>query len=466
MKSMRRKLIVPFIIILLLTPMVTLISFNILISQFINHGVEEQLKYTVNTTKILFKKQIAETIYENDQEKIDKSLSNLNNILRTTKTTLNIELLLFKESKELIYPTNLDTSIVDTNFISDIRGRLASLNTSDVLKVKTGDKSYAVMGYKLTELPISNIPYIVFVSSMNTSDNLFMYLNIVLLSIMVLGVIIGAIFAVKISNRVVRPVKELCEAAKEISERKLYIPKNKSDILEFANLGEQMQDMSGRLEAYDQAQKAFLQNASHEIKTPLMSIQGYAEGIENGLFADPKEAAGIIKSESLRLGRILTELLTLSRIENQNYMQELEIVDLNEIMKEYIQKLNGLALKESKKIIFSPAAKPVKIDYNESLFSQCIINIASNAIRYAKSTVEISVKKEKSNAVIEIKDDGSGLSDESLSHIFDRFYKGEGGQTGLGLAIAKTAVIALDGEISVFNSEAGGAIFKVIFPIK
>jgi len=222
--------------------------------------------------------------------------------------------------------------------------------------------------------------------------------------------------------------------------------------------------MSNRIETYDKAQKSFLQNASHELKTPLMSIQGYAEAIENGIIPDVKSAAIIIKNESKKLDQLLTELLILSRIDNQNYELELKKTSLNEIMKEYIARLEGIALKVKKKINYIPPVQQFEIPFDESLFTQIFMNVANNALRYAKETVTISISKSGDNAVIEIQDDGPGINSKDLPYLFERFYKGEGGQFGLGLAIANSATQAMKGTIKALNTDKG-AKFEITLPI-
>jgi len=464
MKSIKRKILLPFILILTVTPIITLGIFNVLIRNYMDSGIKTQLRNTVMTTQVLIKTELSETIYETDQEKINQSISNLNRILRTSKIALNTELLLYKESGEMIYPVDYKDTFLEADLIGAVRKDLSVLSVENIEEIKANGKKFIVMGYKLTELPLANIPYIVFISSMDVSDPIFQIINIVLILVMFLGIGLGALLAYRIANGVSKPMKELCEATKRIGERKEFVVEHQSDIQEMATLSDSILMMSRRIEAYDRAQKAFLQNASHELKTPLMSIQGYAEGIETGLFPDAGEAGTIIKEESQKLNRLLTELLILSRIENQNYDTEFEKVSLNEIMKEYLQRLNGIALKEKKTVRYSDTGPIPAVAYNESLFSQCFMNVASNAIRYASNTVTISLTNTDKEAVIEVADDGEGLEEKDIPHLFERFYKGQKGQFGLGLAIAKSAIEAMNGTIQAFNL-SGGAKFVITLPL-
>ncbi|MHB1483595.1 MAG: sensor histidine kinase [Saccharofermentanales bacterium] len=464
MKSIKRKILFPFILIIVMTPVITLAAFNIFIRNYIDNGVETQLEKTVMTTQQLIKAELSGTIYETDKDKISESLSNLNRILRTSKIAVNTELLLYKESGELLYPINYNNTFLNEDIIGKVRDNLKNLNIETSQKINIDGEKFIVMGYKLTQLPLENVPYIAFISSMDVSDPLFFNTNVVLIAIMLLGIVIGALLSYRIAQKVEKPVKELCVATEKIGQHKEFVLGHKSDIEEIALLSDSILKMSRRIDAYDSAQKAFLQNASHEIKTPLMSIQGYAEGIEKGLFPDPKKAGSIITQESQRLNRLLTNLLILSRIENQNYDMELEKTSLNEVMKEYIQRLEGIAIKENKKIHFTESKVPLFVPFNDTLFSQSIMNILSNAVRYATKAVSISIHSENGNAIIDVEDDGPGLKEKDLPHIFERFYKGEKGQFGLGLAISKSAIEAMKGSIKAANTETG-AKFIIAIPM-
>jgi len=233
-----------------------------------------------------------------------------------------------------------------------------------------------------------------------------------------------------------------------------------TDITELSMLHQSINDMSSRLEAYDKAQKAFLQNASHELRTPLMSIQGYAEGITNGVLHDTNSAAKIITSESKRLSTLVDELLTLSRIDNQAYCKQLEKLNLCDMLKEYVQRIEGFAIKDKKQLVVNLPDNSLYVLADDSLLSQAVINVASNCIKFSKSVVNISLLESNQHAIIRISDDGNGISDHDLPHIFERFYKGKGGNLGLGLAIAKSAIEFIGGSITAYSADTG-AVFEI-----
>lgn len=144
-----------------------------------------------------------------------------------------------------------------------------------------------------------------------------------------------------------------------------------------------------------------------------------------GVFPDTEKAAGIICKESKRLNNLVEELLTLSCIENKPYTSEMAKLNLSNMVKEYIQRVKGLALREKKEIITDIEDENVIVYADDKLLSQAIINVVSNCIRYANSAVIVKVFKSGSNAVIRIKDNGNGINEEDFPHIFERFYKGK-----------------------------------------
>ncbi len=284
-------------------------------------------------------------------------------------------------------------------------------------------------------------------------------LNGMLAAVMLVALGIGFFFAGAAAKGISGPLQRVCATAEEIGKGNFIpVPEDRS-LREIAVLCKSMDEMSARLRASDQAQRLFLQNASHELRTPLMSIQGYAEAIETGVGDDPKEAARIIKAESVRLNALVGELLTLSRMEN-SFDYAPEKLDLDELLSEYAYRLEGLAIKEKKRFTYEPRFGNFAVFADERLLWQMIGNPASNCLRYARTEAGLTLLREENTAVIRIEDDGPGFSQADLPHVFDRFYKGKGGNFGLGLSIAKKAAELSGAEITAFNGPKG-AVFEI-----
>jgi len=134
-----------------------------------------------------------------------------------------------------------------------------------------------------------------------------------------------------------------------------------------------------------------------------------------------------------------------------------------ELLPELVQRLGGIEVTQKKTITLSLPQEQAIVTADEELLSCAVMNIVSNCMRYAKTKIEVSLFLREKHAVIRVQDDGPGISEEDLPHLFERFYKGKGGNFGLGLAIAKSAVQSASGKIEARNGETG-AIFEIALP--
>lgn len=231
---------------------------------------------------------------------------------------------------------------------------------------------------------------------------------------------------------------------------------------EFNDLSNTVKKMSHMIRRAEESQKQFFQNASHELRTPLMSIQGYAEGISTGVLKDEKRASEIIIKESKKMSLLVTDILLLSKLEKNDTEDLYEEIDMKELLYDCTWSIKGAA--DQRNLVFEHHFEEnwMAAYGDEELLKSAIGNILSNALRYAESKILISCKKETNQIEIRISDDGAGISEKDLPHIFDRFYKGEGGNTGIGLSIAKDIIERHKGVIEVEN--IGGASFVIRLP--
>lgn len=234
---------------------------------------------------------------------------------------------------------------------------------------------------------------------------------------------------------------------------------------EIGELAQCFSSMASKLKAYDEVQKIFLQNTSHELKTPLMSIQGYAEAIKDGIVEgeEIERSLDIIIEESQRLKRVVEEIIYLTRLENVNDNFSFKWANLGEIVEKSIRSLSQMAQEWEIDI-------RVEGDFNldsycdEEKLERVFINIISNGFRYAHSSISINCAVINGKTEITIADDGVGFKTGEESQIFDRFYRGEHGGTGIGLAIARAIIEGHQGSIEAYNGEYGGAVFKIQLP--
>jgi signal transduction histidine kinase len=225
-----------------------------------------------------------------------------------------------------------------------------------------------------------------------------------------------------------------------------------------------MNEVADDLRNYDISQKNFIQNASHELKTPLMSIQGYAEGIKDEVFQDKEKALDVIIEESQRLRTLVEEIIYLSKIESSGQPIRLEKKRLNEVIDRSVEKISGIMVGNTIKIekrYFSD--NWLLID--EDKMTRAFINILGNCLRYSESVITIEVSDSPESCKIKIKDDGPGFDINEEDKIFERFYKGKKGNTGLGLAITKAIIEKHSGRIIAYNCDSKGACFEITLPL-
>ena len=216
------------------------------------------------------------------------------------------------------------------------------------------------------------------------------------------------------------------------------------------------------IEKEAERQQTFFQNASHELKTPLMAIQGYAEGIQAGVM-DAGGAAEVILEESDRMTELVEELLDISKIDMGRQQLTLSETDIRELLYDSIRAVEPAAAASGITIAPDFPEEPVMVKCDDTQMRRAVTNILTNGLRYARSELRLTCRPDKRNVIIRIQDDGNGIAETDLPHIFDRFYMGESGKTGIGLALTKEIIHLHKGRICACNGEPG-AVFEISIP--
>ncbi len=287
-------------------------------------------------------------------------------------------------------------------------------------------------------------------------------------SVFTLSFSIGGVLALLISlffqKLIGRPIKKLSNAMREYSFND---PVQQFDIHtgdEIEELADTFTMMSTKIQTYHGQQKVFFQNASHELKTPLMSIQGYAEAIKDGIVEDDEkdESLDIIIGESQRLKKIVEEMILLTKLEDEQEPFDFRATSVDEIIKGSLRSLNSLFAMHEVEIKFEMNSQGQGL-YDVDKLTRGFINILGNCARYAKSEVVVKTESISDVFYVEIRDDGAGFKDGEAERVFERFYKGQGGGSGIGLALTKTIIERHGGEVWAENVSTGGAVFKMKF---
>lgn len=284
--------------------------------------------------------------------------------------------------------------------------------------------------------------------------------------------LIGAIAAIVISyfltNKLVTPLSSLKVQLKKIEQRQFDDIARVKATGEIKEVEQSVYDMANELQRYMRTQQTFFQNASHELKTPLMTIQGYAEGIRDGVFnADEKDQGlDVMVSEVKRLKKIINEMILLAKLDSESDVYQPTNVSLAQMINQVVARTLPIA-NEQEIDIQSDIREDMIIEVDEEKWLQALLNITINGIRHAKTVVRLTCQKNGQHIDVIIEDDGDGIEEELIPHIFHRFVRGQSGETGLGLAIARAIVEQSGGKIQVNRSdELGGAKFTITFYVK
>ena len=216
------------------------------------------------------------------------------------------------------------------------------------------------------------------------------------------------------------------------------------------------------IEKEAERQQTFFQNASHELKTPLMAIQGYAEGIQAGVM-DTGSAAEVILAESDRMTGLVDELLDISKIDMGRQPLTLSETDIRELLYDSIRAVEPAAA-GGIAIVPDFPEEPVIVSCDDTQLRRAVTNILSNGVRYARSQLHLTCRAEKRHVTIRIQDDGDGIAEADLPHIFDRFYMGKSGKSGIGLALTREIIHLHKGTIRAYNGDIG-AMFEITLPM-
>lgn len=217
------------------------------------------------------------------------------------------------------------------------------------------------------------------------------------------------------------------------------------------------------IEKEAEQQQTFFQNASHELKTPLMAIQGYAEGIQAGVM-DTGSAAEVILEESDRMTELVEELLDISKIDMGRQQLALSEMDIRELLYDSIRAVESAAAASGITIAPDFSEEPIMVKCDDTQMRRAVTNILTNGLRYARSELRLTCRADRRQVTIRIQDDGDGIAEADLPHIFDRFYMGRSGKSGIGLALTREIIHLHKGTIRARNGDTG-AVFEISIPV-
>jgi two-component system sensor histidine kinase BaeS len=285
---------------------------------------------------------------------------------------------------------------------------------------------------------------------------------------------IGALVAWRFGRALTRPVRQAEEATRRISAGDLStrVPVSRRDSKdELGSLIASINTMAEVLERSKGVERQFLLSVSHDLRTPLTSIRGYAEAIVDGALPDPAEGGNVILSEARRLERLVGDLLDLAKLESRSFALTLGPVDLVDVAVGTVEGFRPESGEAGVTMEVVSGDEPTIVNGDADRLAQVAANLVQNALKFARSEIRVAVDSTNGWARLAVSDDGPGIAPEDLPHVFERLYvsrhrpqRTEIG-SGLGLAIVRELVTAMGGTVQATAADAGGACLSVVLPL-
>lgn len=311
--------------------------------------------------------------------------------------------------------------------------------------------------------------YIVMLTSLSSikHDSIY-YMDIINICFLLFLILMIFVF-MYIYYLTVRPLKKVIKAAVEYSSGHFDYPLNIQTTDEYKELSDAVAYMASELNSLDDYQKKFVANISHDFRSPLTSIKGYIEAIQDGTI--PPEMQGkyldIVLFETERLTKLTTNLLALNTFDNDGTILEITSFDINLIIKQTAATFEGICTK--KKITFNLvfSDREIFVDADLGKIQQVLYNLIDNAIKFShpNSSIKVSTEVKGDKVFVAVKDYGIGIPKESIKKVWERFYKSDASRgkdkkgTGLGLSITKEIINAHNENINVISTENVGTEF-------
>jgi two-component system sensor histidine kinase ArlS len=275
----------------------------------------------------------------------------------------------------------------------------------------------------------------------------------------------------RLATSVLKPIDEMAQAARNLSasnlDMRINILGTKNELRDLASV---INDMLDRIETAYESQKSFVSDASHELRTPISVIRGYAQLLERWGMSDPevaKEAISAISSEAESMRELVEKLLFLARHDKKTFKLEMETFDLTELCREMIRDTQLIAKDHN---VQQGQMQNVAVIADRSAVKQAIRVFIDNAIKYTPKggTITISCEDLGDDARISVTDSGPGMTRDEVLRAFDRFYRSDSARRsqvaghGLGLSIARLIAASHGGKISVKTAPGEGSTFRLI----
>lgn len=405
--------------------------------------------------------------------------ANIDLINDTNSLHEGIDHMISKSLRRIVAFDNQNTVIYDS--MREFEGKLFDRTLIETEEFADADmyksESYIVDGERV-------LGSIVFYPNISGSVilKMLLYLPLILIGLFVVTIIAMMVILSKVlTDGILRPLNELNYAADRISSGDLDYEMNYTKDNEIGKFCNEFEKMRLRLKyvlekqnRYEKSRKELIASISHDLKTPLTSIKGYIEGLQDGIVQDKEtydRYLSVIHQKTLRLNHLIDDLFMFSKLELNEFQIDLHNVSSQEMLERILSEeevdFSGLNIE----LLVERPFPNNMLRVDEKRILQIIDNLLSNSAKFAKSSVKVYASINSNYYEIFVEDDGIGIAKDDIPFIFDHFYKADKSRadnptgTGLGLAICKQLANAHGGNISVSSELGIGSIFKLSLPI-
>ena len=401
---------------------------------------------------------------DTSSEVINTSLTQLTNIYNGRVMVMDQDLKVIKDT----YSLDEGKTDVSENVVRCMNGERTNYydQTNNYIEVTSpivdsgGGK---VIGVMLASVSTDNIE--------TTKQVLYTHGSVIVGIILILL----AMFSVFFADRMVRPIHKITGAIENVTEGYSDDVLHVDTFTETRQLSEAFNKMLGRLKILDESREEFVSNVSHELKTPMTSMKVLADSMleqEDVPVEMYQEFMRDIAKEIDRENQIITDLLSLVKMDRSGQTMNIQTMNINELLEQILKRLKPIAEKKNVEMVME-SFRPVTAEIDETKFTLAVSNLVENAIKYNHENgwVHVSLNADHKYFYVKVEDSGIGIPEEDQVHIFERFYRvdkshsREMGGTGLGLAIARNAVLVHRGSIKVYSNEGEGTTFTVRIPL-
>lgn len=390
--------------------------------------------------------------------------------LKAVADSYNGRILLVNSALKIVkdsYSADIGKTVIWDNIIRSVHG--------EYLYYFDEDTNYLIVSVPLSNSNGDIVGTVVINKSMDyINQNIDVFVSYLLIGVMVV-VILAIILSVFFSIHFSKPMRKLSDNLDAITrEYSNELPSTRS-YTELEQVSEKFNQVIQKLKSIDQSRQEFVSNVSHELKTPLTSMKVLADsliGSEDVPIEMYKEFMVDIGDEIDRETKIINDLLSLVRMDKSGAQLNVTSVNINTLIEAILKRLKPIADKANIEVVFE-SFRPVVAEVDEVKFTLVVTNLVENAIKYNDEGgwVHISLNSDHQFFFIKVEDNGLGIPEDSVDHIFERFYRAdkshsrEIGGTGLGLAITKSAIAMHNGEIKVRSKLGEGTTFDVRIPL-